>query len=178
MKYSLYLCLAAVPWIILPGRGGPAEAARAEAKPLPSAEEATERARLLHAAFDGTLRVMHRDFFHKGDKAIPSVSLKDVFKTFAEEQHITVRWLATAETIMSEDNKAVDEFQKAALKAVTGGEKEYSAVENGRLRFAGAIALENQCLKCHVPQRKTLEERFAALEISMPVKAAAAGPKP
>jgi Protein of unknown function (DUF3365) len=153
-----------------PGADTPATPATA----LPTIEEATARARLLHAAFDGVLRVMHRDFFRKGEsKAIPSESLKDVFKTMAEENGVALRWLASEETIMNVDNKAQDEFDEKALKAVKSGGKEFSAVEKDTLRYAGVIVLQNQCLKCHVPERKTLEDRFAALEISMPVKATA-----
>ncbi len=136
----------------------------------PPVAEATVRARLLHAAFSGSLQVMHRDFFRKGNgKAIPSESLRDVFKSLGDEHGVTLRWLATSETVMNRDNLATDAFGKQALQSITGGEKEFSAVENGTLRFAGAITLQNECLKCHVPDRKSLEDRFAALEISMPV---------
>lgn len=161
-----------------PAATAPASPSRPDGT-MPSEAEAIIRARLLHAAFDGALRVMHRDFFRKGDsKAIPSESLKDVFKTMADEQGVTIRWLASAETVMNVDNKPEDDFQKRALKAITGGEKEVSAVEKEMFRYAGVIVLQNQCLKCHVPERKTLEDRFAALEISMPVKATTAPAKP
>lgn len=137
---------------------------------LPSISEARVRAQLLHAAIHGSLRVMHRDFFHKGDsKAIPSESLKDVFKAMEEEWHVSIRWLASDETVMNADNKAKDEFQRKALAAVKNGDKEMTAVENGIFRYAGVIPLQNQCLKCHAPDRKSLEDRFAALEISMRV---------
>jgi hypothetical protein len=165
-----------IPVLLLAAVAGSDEppAASAPQKPdtagLPSVEEATARARLLHAAFDGVLRVMHRDFFRKGDnKAIPSESLQDVFKTMAEENGVTLRWLASEETIMNVDHKAQDAFDEAALKAVKSGQSEHNAVEKDTLRYAGVIVLENQCLKCHVPERKTLENRFAALEILMPV---------
>ena len=137
------------------------------------------RARLLHASFDGVLRVMHRDFFRKGEnKAIPSESLRDVFKTMAEEWGVTIRWLASEDTVMNVDNKARDAFAERAIRAITGGEKEVTAVEDNSLRFAGVIVLRNECLKCHVADRKNLDNRFAALEIIMPVKAAAVPDKP
>lgn len=171
MKRILLLILPAA--LALASLGVPgADSPAAPAAALPTVEEATARARLLHAAFDGVLRVMHRDFFRKGDnKAIPSESLKDVFKTMAEENGVTLRWLASDETIMNVDNKAQDEFDEKALKTVKSGGKEFSAVEKDTLRYAGVIVLQNQCLKCHVPERKTLEDRFSALEISMPVSA-------
>lgn len=138
---------------------------------LPTTVEARARAQLLHAAIHGSLRIMHRDFFHQGDsKAIPSESLKDVFKAMEEEWHVTIRWLASDETVMNVDNKAKDDFQRKALVAVKSGEKEMTAVENGTFRFAGVIPLQNQCLKCHSPDRTSLEDRFAALEISMRVR--------
>ncbi len=147
---------------------------------LPSEAEAKVRAQLLHAAFRGSLEIMHRDFFRKGDsKAIPSESLTDVFKAMGGEWGVTIRWLAPEATIMNVDNKAKDAFEVGALKSITGGEKEVSTVENGSFRYAGAIVLQNQCLKCHVPDRTSLEDRFAALEICMPVKGTApVPPKP
>lgn len=116
---------------------------------------------------------MHRDFFRKGDnKAIPSESLKDVFRTIAEEQGVTIRWLASEETIMNVDNKAQDAFDERALKQLGADKRETSAVEGDTFRYAGVIVLQNQCLKCHVPDRKSLEDRFAALHIAMPVRKA------
>lgn len=161
--------------------GGFAEekAAPAAVKPLPSPAEARVRAQLVHASIDGALRVMHRDFFRKGEsKAIPSDSLRDVFKNLSADWGLSVRWLASDDTVQNKENRAVDGFGERALKAITGGEKEFSEVEGGQLRFAGVIVLQNQCLKCHVPNRKSLEERFAALEVSMPVQAAPAAAKP
>lgn len=176
------LCAAAVAILttggvcLPPGTAGegpsPVPGERAKEKVLPGVPEAKVRAQLLHAAISGSLQVMHRDFFRKGaSKAIPSESLNDVFKTIAGEQGVTMRWLATDETVMNRDNLSKDEFGKQAMKSITEGEKEVVAVENGTLRFAGAITLQNECLKCHVPDRKSLEDRFAALEISMPVAA-------
>ena len=138
---------------------------------LPTATEARARAQLIHAVIHGSLRIMHRDFLRKGDsKAIPSESLKDVFKAMEEEWQVTIRWLASDETVMNVDNKAKDDFQRKALVAVKGGEKEMTAEENGIFRFAGVIPLQNQCLKCHSPDRTSLEDRFSALEISMRVR--------
>lgn len=159
--------------VLIAASAAAAQEPRAASPALPTPEEARVRAQLLHASFDGTLRVMHRDFFRKGDrKAIPSESLKDVFKTMAEDWGVTIRWLASDETIMNVDNKARDAFDERALKAVAGGEKEVSTVENGTLRYAGVIVLRNECLKCHVADRKNLNDRFAALEIIMAVKPA------
>lgn len=168
---SLLLCslLASVPAISSETTG----------PPVPTREEALVRAQLLHAALDGALQVMHRDFFRKGEsRAIPSESLKDVFKTMAEQWGVNLRWLATEETIMNVENKAVDAFETGALLALAAGKKEVSAVEGRTFRYAGPVMIRNECLKCHVPHRTTLEDRFAALSISMPVEPAAAAKAP
>jgi Protein of unknown function (DUF3365) len=152
---------------------------RAVPEDLPTPPEALARARLLHSAFDGALRVMHRDFFRKGDsKAIPSESLKDVFKAMEESHGVTIRWLATAATAMNVENKAKDDFESEALKTITKGGKEVSKISQGTLRYVGSISLQNQCLKCHASDRTSLEDRFAALEISLPVRPIAAPPAP
>ena len=145
----------------------------------PTREEALVRAQLLHAALDGALQVMHRDFFRKGEsRAIPSESLKDVFKTMGEQWGVTLRWLATEETIMNVENKAVDAFETGALLVLATGKREVSAVEGGTFRYAGPVMIRNECLKCHVPHRTTLEDRFAALSISMPVQPVAPAKAP
>ncbi|MES2709719.1 MAG: DUF3365 domain-containing protein [Verrucomicrobiota bacterium] len=138
---------------------------------LPALEEAKTRARLLHASLSGALSVMHRDFFRKNEsRAIPSESLEDVFKVMEKDWGLSLRWLAGDATVMNVDHKATDAFQKAALLKITAGEPEVITVEKGRMRFAGAIVLQNECLKCHVQERASLEDRFAALEISMPIQ--------
>ena len=171
----LLLCspLASAPAISSEPTGPPAPGV------APTREEALVRAQLLHAALDGALQVMHRDFFRKGEsRAIPSESLKDVFKTMAEQWGVTLRWLATEETIMNVENKALDTFETGALLALATGKKEVSAVEGRTFRYAGPVMIRNECLKCHVPHRTTLEDRFAALSISMPVEPAAAAKAP
>lgn len=140
-------------------------------KPPPPLEEAKTRARLLHSSFGATLDAVHRDFFRRNEsRVIPSESLEEVFKAMEKEWGITLRWLAADATAMNVDHKAKDDFQKEALRKITAGEKEVLAVEHGTLRFAGSIVLRNECLKCHVKDRQSLEDRFAALEIRMPVQ--------
>lgn len=172
ISFPAFMLAGSILWI-LQARGDekPSSVRIEPAAALPTAAEARARAQLLHAAIHGSLRIMHRDFFRKGDsKAIPSESLKDVFKVMEEEWHVTIRWLASDETVMNVDNKAKDDFQRKALVAVKGGEKEMTAVEKETFRFAGVIPLQNQCLKCHSPDRTSLEDRFAALEISMRIR--------
>ncbi len=133
-------------------------------------DEAIARGRLLHLALHGALQVMHRDFFRRGEsKTIPSESLVDVFKEMENDFSVALRWLAPDETIMNEDHAPQDDFDRRALKALAAGEKEFVSEEKGMLRFAGPVVLHNDCLKCHVPNRKSLENRFSALSISIPV---------
>ncbi len=37
-------------------------------------------------------------------------------------------------------------------------------------RRAGPITLKNECLKCHVPDRKSTEDRTAGLVITIPLQ--------
>lgn len=125
----------------------------------------------MYLSLDGALQVMHRDFFRKNDsRAIPSRSLEDVFKGIAEKEGVRIRWLAAEETLMNTDHAATDDFQKKALATLSAQVGEYAAAQDGHLRFAGAIVLKNECLKCHVPHRTQLGDRFAALEITIPLK--------
>lgn len=138
--------------------------------PLPSEAEARARARLLHATVHGALQVVHRDFFRREEKmAIPSTSLTDVFKDLEAEFGVRLSWVAGEETIQHEDHKPQDAFEEKAIKAIVGGQKEVGEVVNGRYRYLGSVKLGNVCLRCHVPSRKSLEDRFAGLSISIPM---------
>ena len=150
---------------VIAGEKPPAGASAAR-----SEDEARERARLLHAGFSETLRVVHRDFFRRGEKLpFPSQSLSEVFDGLATNRNVRLRWIATEETAMNLDHLAKDEFERAALRALSGGEREYEAVEPGVFRYAGAIVLENKCLKCHLQNRTTLDDRLAGLAITVPL---------
>ena len=140
-----------------------------------SEKEALGRARWLHEAIHGALQVMHRDFFGDGEDeegsgslSLPSQSLEDVFKEMARSWQVEVQWLGVNAT-KDIDHKPSDAFEKAAAEALNSGEVEYSAVERNRFRFVGAIKLQNQCLKCHVPNRTSLEDRVAGLALSFPL---------
>lgn len=133
-------------------------------------EEARGRARWLHEAMNGALRVMHRDFFDDDQPGrIPSQSLEDVFQEMARSWGVEMRWLGGSGT-QDIDHEPQDRFEERAEEALLAGEPEYEAVYDDRLRFVGAIPLKNECLKCHVPQRKTLEDRVAGLSITIPLR--------
>lgn len=132
--------------------------------------EARGRARWVHEIIHGALQVMHRDFFDEDavERSLPSQSLDDVFSEMARTYAVEIRWLGGNAT-KGKDHFPKDAFEEAAVAALIAGKPEYDAVENGRYRFAGAIRMQNQCLKCHVRDRKSLEDRVAGLAISFPL---------
>jgi len=138
---------------------------------LPSdLEEARGRARWLHEGFHGALQVMHRDFFDDDEAGtLPSQALDDVFAEMARSWSVEIRWLGVNAT-KGIDHHPKDRFEEKAAAALMSGEKEYEQVEDGRYRFVGMIRLQNECLKCHVRDRTTLEDRIAGLAISFPLK--------
>lgn len=145
------------------------------AESLPASEaEALGRARWIHEAMHGALQVMHRDFFGDGNDGdggflvLPSQSLEDVFKEMAQSWQVEIRWLGVNAT-KDIDHEPADDFERVAAEVLSKGNEEYSAIEKGRFRYVGAIQLQNECLKCHVPNRRSLEDRVAGLAISFPL---------
>ncbi len=139
-----------------------------------AAKEARVRARLLHETIHGALQVMHRDFFKEEDRGkIPSASLEDVFSELQKTWNVKVAWLAVNAKAMSVDHKPSNPFEKDAARSIAAGAESHEVVEGGTYRYAGAITLGNSCLKCHVPGRTSLENRKAAVLISMPLHIAA-----
>jgi hypothetical protein len=148
---------------------------RPEAKaPDVEAEQVAEarlRSRLLHEAIHGSLQVMHRDFFRDGERLpIPSQSMEDVFSELEETWQVKVRWLTVNAKEMNIKHRPRSEFDKLAVKAITDGGEMFEAAADGVYQYAGKIDLGNQCLKCHVPQRTSLEDRKSAVVITMPLK--------
>lgn len=134
-------------------------------------EEARGRARLLHETIHGTLQLVHRDFFDPNDHDfIPSSTMDEVFQDLAKSQKVEIRWLGVEGKTMNVEHKPKDDFERKAVEALKEGKEEFEVIENGRFRRAGVILLHNACLKCHVPKRKSLEDRVAGLVISMPLK--------
>jgi hypothetical protein len=141
--------------------------------PAESAEllEARVRSQLLHETIHGSLQVMHRDFFREGDRLrIPSSSMEDVFKELERSWNVRVSWMAVNAKAMNIDHLPDGPFEIRAATAIGKGEEMAEEVVEGRYRYAGAISLANECLKCHVPDRQNLETKKAAVLISMPLK--------
>ena len=152
----------------------PSEATTADetAEPArPSVAEARRQAEILHSAIHATLQVVHHQYYREDEGlAIPAATLREVFAELEKEQHIKLRWLAVEGKAMNAGHKPQDAFEIEAAQALKSGEQQHESGENGVYRRAARIRLTNQCLKCHVPDRKSTEDRTAGLIISIPIK--------
>ncbi|TWU45832.1 hypothetical protein Q31b_10080 [Novipirellula aureliae] len=138
--------------------------------PPTSQTEAKVRARLLFETINGSLQVMHRDFFDDDNAfAIPSRSLEDVFIELNKSQGVKVKWLTVNADTLNIDHDAETEFEHAAVKTLSTGEKTYESIDESTYHYAGAIQLRSECLKCHVRRRSSNEARISALTIAIPV---------
>ncbi len=139
-----------------------------------SMEEARSRAFLVYEMTNGSLQVMHRDYFDEENlHAIPSASLEDVFIEFNESFQVQMKWLNAGTDVMNTDHLPKDEFERKAATAIQRGSRFVEAVESNEYRFAGAVPLRSQCLKCHVKDRKSSDDRFAGLVIRMAIESSA-----
>lgn len=147
------------------------EATLEKITPPATLEEARARALLLHETLHGTLQVMHRDFFIEDEsRVIPSASLEDVFEAIAETHQVQLRWLIVETDIVNVDHEPQNDYERAAAKALSAGEKYYEQLDSEEYAYTGAIRLASQCLKCHVQNRKDTNPRTAGLIIRMPVR--------
>jgi hypothetical protein len=133
-------------------------------------DEARGRARWLHEALHGALQVMHRDFFDEdaAQRSLPSQSLDDVFSEMARSHSVQIRWLGVNAN-KGKDHLPQDRFEEEAAAALASGAEEYEAFERGRYRYVGRIRIQNECLKCHVRDRTSLEDRVGGLAFSFPL---------
>ena len=137
----------------------------------PTVEQARRQAELLHTSIHATLQVVHQRYYREDEGIpIPAGVLKDVFADLKKEHQVSLRWLAVDGQAMNTDHVAKDEFEKEAVKALQADKGAFERSEGGFYRRASAITLGSHCLKCHVPDRKSTEERTAGLIISMPVQ--------
>ena len=145
-----------------------------EVAPLPSADEARARARLLHETMHATLQIVHHEYYREDEGLkIPAATLQRVFREVGKRQKVELRWLAVNAQAMNADHKPRDEFEKLAVEALSGGANEYERIEDGSYRLASTITLTSDCLKCHAPTRTSNKALAAGLIITMPVQ-----PKP
>ena len=148
----------------------PSQESPSAAIPHPTTvREARARARLLHETIHGTLQVVHRDFFSgDGSSPIPSASLSDVFAELSRSHSVEIKWLIVQTDVMNTDHRPQDAFEKQAAKQLAMGKPQFESAQDGLYRYAGPIRLASQCLKCHVKERTSNEDRTAGLLISMP----------
>jgi hypothetical protein len=138
---------------------------------LPTADEARERAKLLHETIHSTLHVVHHHYYREDEElTIPGVALKRVFRELAESRNVRLRWLAVNAQAMNVEHNPNDEFEKNAVAALASGRSDFELTEDGLYRYVGSITLGSECLKCHLPNRKSTKDRVAGLVISMPIK--------
>lgn len=146
-----------------------ADAAAENITPV-SVESARRQAEVLHTAIHSTLQVVHHRYYRE-DEGLPIVAatLREVFADLESEENVTLRWLAVEGQVMNTEHRAQNQFELDAVEALKAGDLAYEQVEGGFYRRAGAITLTNVCLKCHVPDRTTTEDRTAGLIIAIPV---------
>jgi hypothetical protein len=146
------------------------EAINAHVTPVvrPSLDEARREAEVLHVMVHATLQHVHHRYYREDEGLpIPAAIMKDVFADLEKEQHVKLRWLAVEGQAMNADHKPQGAFENEAVKALKEGKQYFDHSENGIYRRAGAITLTNHCLKCHVPDRKSTENRTAGLIIAI-----------
>ncbi|WP_299469602.1 DUF3365 domain-containing protein [uncultured Gimesia sp.] len=137
---------------------------------LVSISEAREQARLLHETLHSTLLIVHRKYYREDEKLpIPSSVLDDVFEEMQRTRNINFRWISVNAEAMNIDHEPKTDFEKNAAEAISSGKTEFEQVEKGIYRHVGRICLPSQCLKCHMPNRRSTDTRFAGLIISLPV---------
>jgi outer membrane PBP1 activator LpoA protein len=147
------------------------QAVKTTAVERPTQKEAQRQAEILHETIHATLQLVHHHYYREDESLpLPAAILSDVFAELESEQNIKLRWLAVEGLAMNADHKAQGAFEDAAVKVLKSGKRQYEQTEAGVYRRAAAITLSNHCLKCHVPDRKSLQDRTAGLIISIPVR--------
>lgn len=144
--------------------------AASPSKTFPTPREARERARLLHETMHSLLHKVHHELYRPDEGlTLPAALFKQTFEELEKNQQVTLRWLVVNGQAMNVDHNPKTPFDQDAIRALTSGQEEYDVSDRGVYRYAGAINLASQCLKCHLPQRTSTDSRLAALVISMPL---------
>ncbi len=146
----------------------PTKAASAIARP--TQPEARRQAEILHDAMHATLQIVHHRFYREDEGLpLPAATLTEIFDEIKKEQHISLRWLAVEGVAMNPAHKPQDSFENEAVKALKSGQRAYEQIDPGLYRRASSITLTNHCLKCHVPDRKSTNNRIAGLIVTIPI---------
>lgn len=168
---SFTIALSEEPLGVSKKKSGVAEEASTSSVARPSVEEARRRAELLHVAMHATLQTVHHRYYREDEGLpIPAAILKEVFADLEKEQQVKLRWLVVDGQAMNSDHKPQGSFESDAVQALKSGKQGFERAENGVYRRAGSITLTNHCLKCHVPDRRSTEDRTAGLIIAIPIQ--------
>jgi len=134
-------------------------------------EQAVAEAALLQDAMHTILQVVHHRYYKEDEGlVIPAATMREVFEELERDHHVKLRWLVVEGQAMNAEHIARDEFEKAAVQALLAGEKKFESFENGVYRRAGPVTLSNVCLKCHIPDRRSTEDRTAGLIVTIPLR--------
>lgn len=138
--------------------------------PPSTTQQARRQSEILHTSIHATLRVVH-DRYYREDEGlpIPAAIMGDVFKELETEQNVKLRWLAVEGLAMNTDHLPQDSFETEAVRLLKSGKPFHEQSENGLYRRAAPIRLSSHCLKCHMPDRKSTNDRTAGLIITVPV---------
>lgn len=138
--------------------------------PHTTTAQARRQADILHTSIHATLQVVH-DRYYREDEGlpIPAAIMGDVFKELETQQNVTLRWLAVEGLAMNTDHLPQDSFETEAVKSLKSGRPYHEQSEGGLYRRAAPITLSSHCLKCHMPDRKSTNDRIAGLIIAIPV---------
>ena len=135
-----------------------------------SVEAARREAEGMHAIVESLLHAVH-DRFYREDEGmpLPAAVFREEFAKVAKKRGVTLRWLAVEGVAMNVDHEPRNDFEKKAKQALSDGAKSFERIDTGVYRRVGAVMLTNHCLKCHIPNRTSLEDRTAGLLIEVPL---------
>jgi Protein of unknown function (DUF3365) len=137
--------------------------------PPVSVAEARRQAILLHAAMHTSLQLVHHELYREDEGLpLPAAVFNDVFAELSREQGVVLRWLAVEGVAMNSDHSPQNQFERDSVDALKAGKTSVETFDSGVYRRAARITLTNACLKCHVPDRKSTDDRTAGLIISIP----------
>lgn len=132
--------------------------------------EARRQAKLLHAAMHATLHLMHQQLYREDEGLpIPAAVVDDIFEDIEREEQVKLQWLVVEGQAMNTDHIAKTDFEEQAVSALKSGKESFEEVTAGMFRRAAPVVLSNQCLKCHVPDRRSTENRIAGMIVSIPI---------
>lgn len=136
-----------------------------------TADQARRQAEILHDTLHTALQVVHHRYYREDEGLLlPAAALREIFADVQKRQKIELHWLAVEGEVMNTDHRARDDFEMAAVAALKADRPFYEEVTGTTYRRAGPITLRNECLKCHVPDRKSTEDRTAGLVITIPLQ--------